>query len=113
MRMRPVLYGFFVLAFLFGGVYSAKATGVWQVSGKVNADGSQVVVTGTDSYEIKGWTTLRDVIEAYQLDEKQVYADFNLSEDISPDTPLKDLAAETDEQLTPATIREYVDKNKQ
>lgn len=102
------LYGFIILIILVGGIYLAKATDVWQVSGKLASDGTKVTIQGADVDEIKGWSTLGDVIEGFNLNKDQVYLDFNLDLDLSLETQMKELAEITEEALSPATIREYI-----
>ncbi|WP_339061707.1 hypothetical protein [Tepidibacillus marianensis] len=108
-----ILYGFLILAILLGGIGVAKAAGVWSVSGKIHSDGSKIAVIGTDVDEIKGWMKLEDVIKAYNLDKGQLYKDFNLPADFPVIIELKDAGAETDEALSPSTIRDYITKKQQ
>lgn len=106
------LYGFLMLAVLLGGIYLAKDAQIWQVSGKINPDGSRVTIQGNDVNEIKGWTTLAMVIEGYNLDKEEVYRDFELTDDISLDTKLSELATITDERLSPSIMRDYISEKK-
>lgn len=103
-----LLYGFMIMAILLGGIYLAKEAGIWQASGKINPDGSRVTIEGKTVNEIKGWTTLGDVINGFGLNKEEVYNFFELTEDTSLDTELKDLAALTDERLSPSTMRDYI-----
>ncbi len=106
------LYGFLMLTVLLGGIYLAKDAQIWQVSGKINPDGSRVTIQGNDVNEIKGWTTLGMVIEGYNLDKEEVYRDFELTDDISLDTKLSELATITDEKLSPSIMRDYISEKK-
>lgn len=101
-------YGFIILIILVGGIYLAKSAEVWQVSGKIEADGTRVTIQGADVDEIKGWSTLGDVIEGFNLNKEQVFQEFNLDEGLPLDTQMKELAEITDEALSPATMREYI-----
>ncbi len=102
------LYGIIILAMLLIGIGIAKETELWQVSGKLQADGSKVAITGQDVDEIKGWMTLDEVIKGYGLDKNEIYETFHLPSDLPVTTELKDIAAQTDEALSPKIIRDYI-----
>ena len=106
------LYGFLLLAILLGGIYLAKEAQIWQVSGKINPDGSRVTIQGNDVNEIKGWTTLGAVIEGYDLNKEEVYKDFELTDEISLESKLSELATITDEKISPSIMRDYISEKK-
>lgn len=105
---REIIYGLTVFFLLFAGVFVAKTAGIWQVSGKVNPDGSLVMLSGEDVEEIKGWSTLGEVIESYSLNKDQIYDAFNLSSDVTLDTELKELAEMTEEVLSPSSMKDFI-----
>jgi len=114
MKVRwKYIYGILILSILLGGIGLAQSAGIWSVSGKVTSDGSKIAVTGKDVNEIKGWMTLEEVINGYGLDQEEIYQTFNLSTDLAVSTALKDIAAQTDEALSPTIIREFITEKQQ
>lgn len=106
------LYGILFLGLMLGGIYSAKAANIWQVSGKINPDGSKVELKGADVEEIKGWVTLGDAIEAFGLEKETVYRDLGIDPSISSDAQLSELAEETDELVSPSVLKDYISSQK-
>lgn len=97
-------YGLTLLALLMSGIGVAKAIGVWATTGVKET----VVLTGVDVNEIKGWMPLKEVLDTYQLDQVEVYTKFKIPESIPVDTPLKDIAAQTDETFSPTLLRDWI-----
>jgi hypothetical protein len=94
-----------VVVALMGTIGVAKLTGSWQTSGRgqVMLDESGV----PDPQGIKGWMTLADVSETYEVPLDVLYALIGAGSDIPATTAMKDL-----EKLVPGTevwaVREAV-----
>lgn len=101
------LYGLSLLAVFALGILLFDLAGFWQTSGKVDADGNKVELTGKDPDDIKGWMTLDDVIKAYGLTLGELERDLQV-ESLDPAKELKDLAEETDEKISPNVLKEYI-----
>jgi hypothetical protein len=96
MKVNPWIFGLLVVAILMGTIGTAKAMGVWSVSGKVSAStGEKVVPTGTNVEELKGWMTLQDVSTAYKVPVADILAGFKLPADTPASKAIKDLESDT------------------
>lgn len=101
------IYGLSIIAVFVLGIFLFDLAGFWQTSGKVDADGKKVELTGKDPDDIKGWMTLDEVIKAYGLTLENLEEDFKVA-NLDPAKQLKDLAEETDEKISPNTLKEYL-----
>lgn len=110
MRISKYLYGFLVIAFLLGGIGIAKATDNWQVSYKVNPDGSEIELTGESVDEIKGFMSIEEIIIAYNLDKDGLYEYLGFSSDLPTSTLVKDIKSVTG--IDPAPIKDYISLQK-
>ncbi len=91
MRVNPYVYGFLSLVVFVGLIFGAKAAGAWSISGKVTSTGEQIVATGANVDEIKGWMKIGDVATAYNVPLAELLKQFGLPADTSPDKQLKEL----------------------
>ena len=91
MKVNPFVYGLLVVILFFGVIGVAKATGVWSVSGKLDASGEKVAPTGANVDEIKGWMTLNDVTAAFNVPLAEILAAFDLPADTPGSAQLKTL----------------------
>ncbi len=94
MKINPFVFGVIILAVFFGVLGGAKAAGVWSVSAKVTSTGERVAPTGQDVSEIKGWMTLADVTEAYNVPLADIITEFELPVDTPETEQLKNLESE-------------------
>ncbi len=106
MRISRYLYGFLIIAFLLGGIGIAKATDNWQVSYKLNADGSEIELKGESVEEIKGFMSIDDIISAYGIDKEGLYEYMGFPSDLPTSTLVKDINGLTG--IDPATIKDYI-----
>ena len=79
------------LVLFLGTVQGAKLAGVWSSSGRFTSSGQQVQATGADPSEIKGWMTIQQVLDAYQVPRADFDARFKLPANLPASTELKDL----------------------
>ncbi len=89
--VHPLAYALLGLALVLGPVEAAQLAGVWTTSGRVSGSGREVTVTGADPSEIKGWMTIEEVVEGYDVPLTEFYARFTIPEDVPKTTALKDL----------------------
>ena len=75
-----------VVMFL-GTVALAQATGYWIVSGQELVDVNNLQSTD----EIKGWMTIQQVADGFNIELPTFYELAGLPAEVSPETPLKDL----------------------
>ncbi len=106
MRIHPILYGILVLALFFGTILGFQAAGVWSVSGKVTASGEQVQPLSSDVNTLKGWMTLEQVSNTYNVSLEEISQQFNLPGDISSETALKDLESDS---FDVTTLRDWLE----
>jgi hypothetical protein len=95
MRIKPTIFGAFILLIYFGTVFGFQAAGVWSVSGKVDSSGKAVQPSVDDVESIKGWMTLEQVISAYNIPLAELLANFSLPADTPLSSPLNTLENET------------------
>jgi len=114
MRIRPGLFGAFVVLAFLAPVVVANAAGTWAVTGRPAAgdgsggegaggtggedgegsggrDGSGAVAPG----DARGWMTLAQVAEANAIPVAEILAAFDLAAATDPATELRDLESET------------------
>ena len=94
MRIKPFVYGLLILVLFFGVIGGAKSAGIWSVSGKLTSSGEKALPTGQDAAEIKGWMTLGDVAQAYNIPLAEILAAFELPADTPATTQLKSLESD-------------------
>jgi hypothetical protein len=95
MRIRPSIFGMFILVIFLGTVYGFRAAGVWSVSGKVDSSGQSILPSADDVETIKGWMTLEQISTAYNVPLADLLAQFSLPADTPASTAIKDLENET------------------
>jgi len=95
MRIKPTIFGAFVLLIYFGTVFGFQAAGVWSVSGKVDRSGRAVLPSADDVESIKGWMTLEQVVTAYNIPLAELLVHFGLPADTPPSSPINTLENET------------------
>jgi hypothetical protein len=81
--IAPIL----VMVTLFGSYVVAQATGFWAVSGKEMIDLGNMA----SSTEIRGWMTLEQVAQGFDIPQAQFYLSLGIPADIPASTALKDL----------------------
>ena len=105
MRINPYLFGFLVLVLFLGSIGLAQANGLWSISGKVTSTGEKVAPSGTDVTEIKGWMTLGDITNAYQVPLEEIITTFGLPADTTADIQLKSLESD---QFSVTGLRDWL-----
>ena len=94
MRINPFVYGIVVLAVFMGVILGFQSAGVWSVSGKVDSGGRSIEPSAADVGTIKGWMTLQQVSDAFNVPTAEILSAFDFPSDTSPSTALKDLESE-------------------
>lgn len=89
--VHPWLYALVGLALFLGTVQGAKLAGIWSTSGRFTSTGQQVQATGADPSEIKGWMTVQQLLDAYQIPRAEFDARFGVPADFPATTQLRDL----------------------
>lgn len=111
-RRVPVLaYVGIVLALVAGTVVGSQSLGWFATSGQVSAStGERVVpVSGASTGDIKGWTTIQQVIDAYPVTQSALYAYLAIPIDTPTSTTLSELKeAGTGSWDVPA-LRSWID----
>jgi hypothetical protein len=95
MRINPFVYGVLVLVLFLGTLGGFKAAGIWSISGKLDTAGEKVTADGSDVTSLKGWMTLGEVTQAFNVPLDELLQHFNLPADTDPAAALKDLESET------------------
>ena len=95
MKINPFIYGALILVLFFGVIGAAKAAGVWSVSGRLTSSGEEVLPTGANPDEIKGWMTLDDVAKAYNVPVVEILAAFDLPADTPGTAQIKSLEGDS------------------
>jgi hypothetical protein len=85
------------LVLLLGTVGVAKGLNVWSTSGKLTGSGEKITATGTNTSEIKGFMTIKEVLDAYQVPQQEFYAKFGIPEDLPVTAQIKEI-----EKVAPA-----------
>lgn len=94
MRIRPFVFGIFVLVVFMGTIWGFQLAGVWSVSGKTTAGGEAVQPSVDDVNTIKGWMTLEQITSTYNVSLEALIQQFKLPADTAPETAVKDLESE-------------------
>lgn len=105
MKVNPFVFGVLILVLFFGVIGGAQAAGIWSVSGKLNAECEKALPTGQDAQEIKGWMTLGDASQAYNIPLAEILAAFALPADTPASTQLKSLESE---QFSVSNLRTWL-----
>ena len=98
-----------VIVFL-GIIVGFQQAGMWSTSGKVSASGERVQPSAADVDTIKGWMTLEQVSNTFNIPVTDILSAFDLPADTPPSTALKDL--ENDSFDIPA-LRTWLQEHKQ
>lgn len=91
LRVNIYIYMFIGILLFLGTCQTAQSMGWWSTSGKVTSTGEKITATGTDPSEIKGWMTIKEVIEAYKIPWEEFSQQFNIPPDTPLDSPLNTL----------------------
>jgi hypothetical protein len=89
LRVNRYLVPILAVLALLGSVWVAKAAGAWQTSGR-----DQILLDESgqpDPLGIKGWMTLEDIADTYGVPLADLYVLIGATEDVPPQTALKDL----------------------
>jgi hypothetical protein len=100
------LFSLVGLALFMGTCQGAQTMGWWSTSGG-GGDNQQAGPTGADSSEIKGWMTIKQVIDAYKLTPDEFYKHFKIPAGTPSDTPLNQLE-KIAEGFSVTTVREWL-----
>lgn len=95
MRIKPLIFGILVIVIYLGVVKIFQAAGIWSVSGKITAEGQAVQPLAQDVNTIKGWMTLEQISNTYNVTLAELLSQFDLPADTPGSTPIKDLETET------------------
>jgi hypothetical protein len=95
MRINPIVYGFIVLTVFFGIILGFQATGIWSISGKVDASGEAIQPSAADVNTIKGWMTLEQIATTFNVPLADLLHQFELPADTPATTAIKDLESES------------------
>ncbi len=91
LRVNIYLYAVIGLLLFLGSCQASQSMGWWSTSGKVTSTGEQVTATGADPSEIKGWMTIKEVLDAYKVPWEEFSKQFNVPADTSLDSPINTL----------------------
>ena len=105
MQLKPVIFGIFVVAVFLGSIFIAQGTGFWATTGKGSSGGEGSLAPGASVAEIKGWMTLGEVAEAYQIPPLEILNAFQLPADTPLTTPIKELESST---FSPTELRTWI-----
>lgn len=95
MKINPVVFGIITVVIFMGIILGFQAAGVWSVSGKVDGSGNAVNPDPNNVETIKGWMTLSQIAEVYGVTIDEIKTQFNLSDEVGPETAIKDLESDT------------------
>jgi hypothetical protein len=106
MRIPAAAYGALVLIVFLGTVGVAMASGAWATSGRTTGGGEEVTLSGETAAEVKGWMTIGDVAEAFDVPLAEILDAFELPADTPPATAVKDLESDL---FSVAALREWLE----
>jgi hypothetical protein len=95
MRVKPILFGVVVVIVFMSVVVISQAAGYWSTSGKVTTSGELVNPSADNVETIKGWMTLNQISNTYEVSLTAILQEFSLPDTTSGDTAIKDLESET------------------
>lgn len=95
MRINPIFFGILVLGVFLGTVWGFQEAGIWSVSGKMDREGMTVQPSAEDVTTIKGWMTLEQISQTYQVPLEVIIRQFNLPAEIPASMAIKDLESDT------------------
>ena len=88
--ISPLALGLATIALFFGTVFATKAAGAWR-----SLPGSLSDITeyggSLDPANIRGFMSLQEVADSYQVSADQLIADLGLAADTDKNTPIKDI----------------------
>lgn len=91
--INPYVYAAVVLILFLGTIQVARFTGNWSTTGRVTASGTAVTLTGADPSELKGWMTIQQVTDAYNVSVDEFKSALGIPASTPATTQLKDLEA--------------------
>jgi len=95
MKIKPIVYGIVVISVFFGIILGFQAAGVWSTSGKVDNSGKAIQPSASDPTSIKGWMTLEQVVNTYNVPLSDILTQFDLPITTPITTAVKDLESDT------------------
>lgn len=95
MRINPYLFGILVLVIFLGTIWGFQAAGIWSISGKLTGSGKAVQPAADNVDTIKGWMTLEQIVNTYNVSLADILAQFSLPADTPISTAVKDLESDT------------------
>ena len=95
MKINPFVYGVVVLVVFLGVIFGFQVAGIWSTSGKVSTSGQAIQPSAADVNSIKGWMTLEQVSNTFNVPVAEIISAFNLPADTPIPTALKDLESDT------------------
>lgn len=95
MKIKPIVYGIIVISVFFCIIFGFQAAGVWSTSGKVDSSGKAIQPSSSDPTTIKGWMTLEQVVNTYNVPLSDILTQFNLPVTTPITTAVKDLESDT------------------
>jgi hypothetical protein len=100
MRISKYVMPAVAIVTLLGAVFTAKAVGAWQTSGRDMVDPTRPLT----SADIRGWMPLTYLMERLDLTQAELCELLGLPPDTAPETPLKDL----EEVIEVSEVREIL-----
>jgi hypothetical protein len=79
------------LFLLLAPVFIAKSMNLWSTSGKLTGSGEKIAATGTNPSEIKGWMTIKEVLDAYKVPQEEFYTKFGIPADLPVTSQIKEI----------------------
>lgn len=111
-RRVPVLVYVGVLLAVVGIlVVGSQTLGWFKTTGQMTSSTGERVApaAGADTYEIKGWMTLQEVLDAYPVTQATLYARFAIPADTPTSTTLSELKESGTSSLDVPTLRSWID----
>ena len=105
MKINSTLFGVAAVMVFLAIILGFQYTGNWSVSGKVDVSGNAVQPIENDVNSIKGWMTLGQVSETYNVPLNEIIIKFDLPAETSSGTAIKDLESDTFSVLS---LREWL-----
>ena len=111
MKVHKYVMPILVIVTLLGTVQLAKALGYWSTTSK----GSIIVDEAgqSDPAGIKGWMTLTDISESYNIPSEKLYEAIGLPSDQDPETELKeleDIVPDFEVELAREAVRQHYEE---
>ena len=113
MKINKFWFPVIVLVIFFGTILGSMGAGIWKTEGN---KAFKIVNGKLDVMSVKGSHKIAEIVQTFHLNKKEFYKTFDLPQDFSPTSKLKDIVEYLNEKhpelggVSMEYIREKLDK---